>query len=185
MKVIDLSLCSGDLHFPVVQALPTKIQKNFFKRLFGFVTYRRSWKVREDYCLWVPSLSAWIFLPNQFVFDGASVPKLLGGLFSPTGMLLLGAAPHDFGYRYKGLFHVDHMGCLKFVPYTKKQLDKIFKHLCSYESGMTKASSVATFTLGIAGFTGWNQNRKENRELTCDFPELFVPEETGNESIKE
>jgi len=177
MKVLNLSLCTGDLHFPIVQALPTEIEKNPIKRLFKFMTYRRKWKIQEDYCLWVPSLAVWIFIPQFFVFDGASVPKILNNLYSPTGMLLLGAAPHDFGYRYEGLMQVDYRGCINFVPYTKKELDDIFDSLCAYESGMPKASKVATVTLSAVGFLGWNENRKANHVLMSDFPELFVPEE--------
>jgi hypothetical protein len=180
MKTINLSLYSNKIHFPVTQALPTEISTNFFKELWNFVTFRRKFKVREDYCLYIPSLDIWIFVPAYFIFDGASVPKILNGLYSPTGMLLLGALPHDFGYRYKGLFHVIS-GRLKFVPYTKNELDSLFQTLCGYESGMTKASAVATFTLGVAGFLGWRENRKRNCNLRIDFPELFVSEDFENE----
>jgi len=175
MKRINLNSCSNELHFPITQALPTEIVTGFFKRVWNFSTYKRKFKVRKDYCLYVPSISKWIFIPKYFVFDGASVPKFLNWLYNPTGMLLLGATPHDFGYRYKGLIHIDHKGKLNFVSYTKKELDKIFGNLCSYESGMPTASNVATKTLGFVGFIGWKQNRKINHVLEKDFPELFVP----------
>lgn len=174
MKTVDITNCTGDIHFPIIRALPAVKKKSFFKRIFNFVTYRRKWEICKDYCLWVPSLSSWIFLPERFVFDGASIPKLLNNIFSPTGMLLFGAAPHDFGYRYEGLIQIDHEGNLQFISYSKKELDNIFKHLCAYESGMNKASSVATATLRVAGFVGWKENRKANCVLRDDFPELFV-----------
>lgn len=177
MKHIDLSMCSPDIYLPITQGVPMVIVDNFFKRLWKFSTFRRKFKVREDYCLWVPKLGTWIFVPKYFVYDGASIPKILNSLYSPTGVLLLGALPHDFGYRYEGLFHVDHRGGLYFVSYNKKQLDSIFDTLCEYESGMGKASAIATVTLSVAGFLGWRENRKKNCNLREDFPELFVQEE--------
>ncbi|MCP4366793.1 MAG: DUF1353 domain-containing protein [Deltaproteobacteria bacterium] len=179
MKVLDIKNCKSDLCFPIVQAVPIKQEKNPFKRFFKFITFRRQWKIREDYCLWVPSICTWIFIPQYFVFDGASVPKILNSIYSPTGMLLLGAAPHDFGYRYEGLLQVDYRGCIYFVSYTKKELDDIFDHICAYESGMNKASKVATVTLGTVGFLGWKENRKKNYILMEDFPELFIPEDVN------
>ena len=181
MKHINLSLCSGELYFPITQALPTEQTRSFFKRVWNFSTYKRKFKVKYDYCLYVPSLAKWIFIPAYFIFDGASVPKILNWLYNPTGMLLLGATPHDFGYRYEGLIHVNHRGQLEFVSYTKKELDKIFGSLCAYESGMPLASGVATKTLSLVGFIGWKKNRKKNCVLEKDFPELFCPEDGYNE----
>ena len=142
--------------------------------------------------MWVPHFASWIFIPKNFIFDGASVPKILNSVYNPNGILLLGAGPHDFGYRYKGLLHADYRGYLKFVPYNKDELDNIFNHLCSYESGMSKASKIAQIVLSAIGFLGWKSNRKANHVLMDDFPELFVPEEvkdkenyfTSNKSFK-
>jgi len=177
MKIVNIKDQSGDIHCPIMQAVPTKIENNWFLEIFKFFMFRRKWKIREDYCLWVPELARWIFIPAYFIFDGASVPKLLNGIYSPTGMLLLGAVPHDFGYRYKGLFHIDHNGKIYFVEYSKKQLDHIFEILNTYESGMAKASYLATKLLGVVGYLGWWGNRKKNKVLMEDFPEVFVPEE--------
>ena len=176
MKTINVKKCTGGIHFPIIRALPTIREENFFKRLFSFLTYRRKWQIQVDYCLWVPSLASWIFLPKRFVFDGASAPKILNNLFSPMGMLLFGAGPHDFGYRYKGLIHIDAKGCLRFVSYDQKELDNIFNHLCAYESGMKIAANIATGTLRVVGSKAWKENRKGNHILEDDFPELFVSE---------
>ena len=176
-KVTD-SLKKG-IHFPVVQAVYTPTPKrSWWRKIANFMTYRRKFKVREDYILWIPSLARYIFVPRYFIYDGASVPKVLNGLFNPTGMLLLGALPHDFGYRYQGLFFVNpDTREIQFGAFSKKQLDQIFKDLCTYESGMKVASGAATMTLSVFGFMGWGQNRKANCNLSKDFPELFIPQE--------
>jgi len=180
MKSVDIGFLSEILHFPIMQAVPIKREQNWFKRFIKFINFRRRWKVTQDYCLWVPELGVWIFVPAYFINDCASVPKILNGVFSPTGMLLLGAVPHDFGYRYQGLFHVDHLGRIFFAPYTKKELDNIFDVLCTYESGMPQASGIATFVLSLVGFLGWRENRKANRVLINDFPEVFVGEDEND-----
>lgn len=173
MKRVDIKNLSSDLHFPITQAIPSVRDKNFFKRIISFVTYRRKFQIMKDYCLWVPSIATWIFIPKGFIFDGASVPKILNNIYSPTGMLLLGAAPHDLGYRYKGLLQIDYKGYIFFVSYTKKELDEIFNSLCAYESEMKVASNIATFTLSIAGYLGWAENRRNNCILQDDFPEVY------------
>ncbi|MDP8268277.1 MAG: DUF1353 domain-containing protein [Candidatus Tenebribacter davisii] len=174
MKTICIRTYKNELHFPIMQGVPIKKETNLFKRFIKFLIFRRRWTVLCDYCLWVPALGKWIFVPMDFIFDGASVPKILNGIYSPTGMLLLGAVPHDFGYRYKGLLHVNYLGEIYFVSYTKSQLDSIFHILNTYESGMPHASYVAKFVLTLVGFLGWRENRKSNRILMTDHPEIFI-----------
>lgn len=170
---------SKEIHFPIIQAVYRQTPKrNWWSKLTNFITYRRKFKVRIDYILWCPSLSKFIFVPSYFVYDGASVPKILNGIFNPTGMLLLGALPHDFGYRYQGLFLVNpDTKEIEFSAFSKKQLDIIFKDLCIYESKMKAASSVATFTLKIFGFMSWKEHVKNSNTPQKDFPQLFIPSE--------
>jgi len=179
MKKVDLSLLSKEIIFPVVQAIPNQKEKApWYKRIFKFVTYRRKFKVKRDYSIWSPLLKQFIFTPCYFIFDGASVPKILSGIFSPNGILLLGSLPHDFGYRYNGLFLIDpEIKSIYFQKFSKSQLDAIFKDLCSWENKMQVASRVATLALSLFGFLGWRENRKLNLNLFKDFPELYVPDE--------
>lgn len=167
------------IHFPIVQAVYTPTPKrSWWDKIVNFTTYRRKFKVRENYILWVPSINRFVFVPKYFIYDGASVPKILNGLFNPTGMLLLGALPHDFGYRYHGLLFVNPQTReIQFSAFSKKQLDQIFKDLCIYESGLKFASTTASYTLSLFGFLGWNKNRKDNNILRTDFPQIFVPDE--------
>jgi len=173
---------SKKIHFPVVQAVYTPTPKrNWWSKLTNFIIYRRKFKVRKDYILWVPFLNEFIFVPSYFIYDGASVPKILNGIFNPTGMLLLGALPHDFGYRYQGLFFVDpNTREIRFSTFSKSQLDNIFKNLCVYESKMKIASSTATWALKLAGFLSWNKHRKNNNTPQKDFPQLFIPIEKAD-----
>ena len=176
MRIISIDSLRKDIHFPIVRAVYESSEKNsWFKQMRLFFTYRRKFEVMEDYILWVPLLNAYIFVPSAFIFDGASVPKMLNGLYSPTGMLLLGALPHDFGFRYQCLVLINPLtGELYTKTFTKKRLDLIFKHLCSLESNMLLASNGAKLGLSVFGFIGWNSNRKLNKNLRQDFPSLFA-----------
>lgn len=171
---MDIPHLTKDIHFPITRAIPTSIDSSIVKKTFHFLTYRRKFEIMEDYFLYSPHLDTWVFLPKGFIFDGASVPKVLNGLYNPTGMLLLGAAPHDLGYRYEGLFLIDKDHELHFSTFSKKELDTVFNNFCAYESGMPKASGTATLGLSLFGFLGWRENRRKNCNLFDDFPELFV-----------
>ena len=164
-----------DIHFPKVRAIyePPK-KRTLPRRIFKFLTYRRKWEVQEDYIIWSDKIGEYVFIPKGFIFDGASVPKILYSIYSPNGILLLGAAPHDLGYRYQGLILVNQKdNALFFRPYSKDWLDLIFDDFCSKESGLKIASKAATIVLGGAGYLGWYENRKKNCNLTTDFPNLF------------
>lgn len=177
MRIVTLRELYLDAHFPIVQAQLSSVRPSLWSRFTSFITYRRKFMVIEDYVLYVPSLEKHIFVPKTFVFDGASVPKILNGIFSPNGMLLLGACPHDFGYRYQGLIVVERStGLLEFESFTKKQLDSIFKDLCEWESGMPIASSTATTALSLFGFMAWKSNKKIPRNVSSDYPDLFMDE---------
>jgi len=182
MRTLDTTDFTQDIHFPITRAVYTEAPKRtWYQKILKFATYRRWFDVREDYVLWVPSLNTHIFVPRNFLYDLASVPKVLNGLFNSNGMLLLGALPHDFGYRYECLLLVDPLTDEIYQkPFDKAELDKIFESLCALESKFLKASKVARITLGIAGFIGWKENRKKACVLRDDFPELFCSEEVYN-----
>lgn len=86
--------------------------------------------------------------------DGASVPKALYFAYSSTGVLFYGAFPHDFGYRYNGLFLVDDYNNIVFVKFKKPELDNIFLELCSQENHMPIISTIAKTTLSLFGYIG-------------------------------
>jgi hypothetical protein len=172
MKVISADQLTKDIHFPVTRACYTKPpERNFFQNVYHFATYRRKFEVMQDYVLWIPLIKAWCFVPISLIFDAASVPKAFANFYASTGMLLLGALPHDVGYRYEGLVLVnEEPGTLFFQKFTKEKIDDIFRNLCTWESGMPLAVNIATGTLRAAGFIQWSKHRKANRNFEEDFP---------------
>lgn len=160
------------VHFPTNQAQPQKT-KGFFNKLKAFGTFKRMYKTTKDYILWSEYLQKFIFIPENFLYDNASVPKILNSVFKSDGILLLGACPHDFGYKYGGLLLVSDKGRIVFMRYSKKELDTIFKELNTQENGLKKSSSIATFALTVAGGRTWKNYRKENHLIKDDFPGLL------------
>lgn len=176
MRIINMDAVTKDIHFPIQNAVYKEApDRTWYQKLFKFFTYKRWFEIRKEYVLWVPLLESYIFIPEGFLYDLASVPKLLNGIFNSNGMLLLGALPHDFGYRYECLILVNEMtGEIYTRPFTKSELDGIFESLCAWESKFLKASKLARITLGVAGSIGWKENRKANHILYDEFPGLFA-----------
>lgn len=163
---------------PIVKPLPIeKIDKELswwkkiwakFKRKF---VYRRKWILIEDYVLYIPWLDKWLFVPKQFIFDFASVPKLLHSIYGSTNLLLFGSVPHDFGYRYAGLLFINPINNeTYFERWKKSDLDKLFNELNKWETGLSKGTFGAYAMLRLVGFTGWKENRKKNLRIYEDFP---------------
>ena len=124
--------------------------------------------------MWCEYLKAFIYTPIFFIYDGASIPKILGWIYTAVGILFYGAQPHDLGYRYGGLLLVDEETLeIYFKVFSKQELDTIFKELSSEESGMPRACATAANVLKIAGIPTWKKWRKENRQVEDDFPGLF------------
>jgi hypothetical protein len=174
MKKIDLEKLTKERRFPAIRPLVQPNPKSWLSRIRLFFTFRRKFEIVEDYVVWSEYLQKFVFIPKGFVFDGASVPKVLNSIYQSTGMLFYGASVHDHGYRYMCLVHVNKgTGELYVKHYPKSELDEIFRHLCAEESGLSTASGVATFGLTLFGFTGWGEARKNGKILSKDFPELF------------
>lgn len=176
-KKVDMEKVNKNLVFPIVQGVPDKKITNIFYKIIKLLFHRRKWLIIEDYVIWSNVLKAYIFVPKGFIFDGASIPKLLHSILGPTGELLLGSCPHDEGYTYGGLLIVDEkVGTLTFVYLPKSVLDEIFKDLCLRENNLGLTTNIAKFMLTVFGNIAWKKCRKKCRTVKNDFPELYEKE---------
>lgn len=62
---------------------------------------RRRWELMADWEFDLTLQNARIHIPAGFIFDGASIPRLLTAVFSPVGILLIPALLHDWAYQHK------------------------------------------------------------------------------------
>ena len=169
---IDISILTKEVHFPIVQAQPTKKVKGF-SLIKSFFTFKRLYVVKKDYFLWSEYLKSFIFIPSLFEGDNASVPKALSSLFKSDGLLLLGALPHDFSYRYQGLLLLDEEGFVYFKPLSQAECDLVLENLSAWESGLKKSAKTARIALSIVGGFTYRSWKKDGRKVDNDFPGLF------------
>jgi hypothetical protein len=172
MKSIDSSLLTKEIHFPVIRPVlsPTP-SRNIFIQMYRFLVFSRRFCLLEHHIFWIPILERFCFIPKTFVYDGASVPKILNFLYMATGLLFYGSLPHDFGYQYAGLLLVNsNSNRIEFEHFTKHELDIIFEQLSAMESGMPIMSKLARIIgLGLPGIIVWKRYRKKNNNWYSDF----------------
>jgi len=186
-----------EIHFPVVQAVPSTLVTGVWPKFKKFLFYRREWKVFTDHVIWSPYKNEWIFLPRGFTYDGASVPKILHSFSDPSGTLLLGAGPHDIGYRYGGLIFfrpfdkglekgLNVEGELVYMDIDKSVLDFMFYDLSKRESSLGFLTSLAWLLVILFGKIAWVNERKKRNGINAvrfDFPSYHIKELEDDETI--
>lgn len=149
---------------PALRPLPIKTKhRNFLVRIWKWMTSIRKWEVVEEWEYQLPDETR-VVIPKGFTFDGASIPRPLWGLLSPTGLLLVPGLIHDFGYRYDYLWAVDSKG---FAWRYKKNAgqwfwDGIFRKVGVQVNGLAVIDSIAWITLVLGGWLAWRSNRKQD-----------------------
>ena len=147
---------------------------NRLKQLWFWITATRKWKFDEDYVIYYRKQNKYIYIPKTFVIDGASVPKIFYNIYNPVGILLLGALPHDFGYKYNGLLVLDiNTTQLHLEVYSKDELDKIFEEINIQFNNLPHITYYASLTLKLFGFFAWNNHRKTDIHFSDDYPEYL------------
>lgn len=157
-------------HMPILRPCPIDTKGCALpKRLWRWVTTVRQWEVMENWEYSLPNGGPRIIIPKGFLFDGASIPRPLWGVLSPTGLLLIPGLIHDFGYRYDYLWAREVDGTLYKYGKGRGQhfWDTIFKDVGKAVNGMVIIDSMGWATLSVAGWWAWRSNRKK------DSPELL------------
>jgi hypothetical protein len=65
-----------------------------------------------------------ICIPEGYVSDGATVPRLLWAVFSPTGILFVASLVHDFAIKTQCLLRSEDVNDSEFIG--DKQADDLF-----------------------------------------------------------
>ena len=178
------------MEMPIMKPLAIKTKsESLFVRFKRWVTYIRRWEVAEDWKYKLPGKAElYVVVPESFIFDGASIPKPLWGLLSPTGLLLVPGLIHDFAYRYDYLWAVNDKGeVYKFQEGAgQKYWDRLFKEIGLEVNGMPIIDSLAWFALFLGGKAAWKKNRARNdAEIRPDYPLASVPVEVQAELATE
>lgn len=132
----------------------------------------RSWLLEEDFTLYIPWLGITLLVPKGFIFDGASIPRLLWPILNPTGILFIGSLFHDFGYKYNALLTSD----FKVVHHFSGQLfmDNLIKDVSTYINNEHIMESVSWVFLRAFGWIAWGIHRTKNRSIFIDYKDRGV-----------
>ncbi|MDD1782438.1 DUF1353 domain-containing protein [Enterovibrio sp. ZSDZ35] len=158
------------MSMPILEPIPIKTKGHpFHIQLWRWITAIRSWKVVEN---WHYNYNGHEYvIPKGFVFDGASIPRPLWFLLSPTGLLFIPGLIHDFGYRFTYLWEVDdtaECGYKKSLVCTKRGPWDVMFHQVSKEVNGTKIiSALAHLALMIGGSKAWKDNRERDEQDIC------------------
>lgn len=156
------------INMPIISPVPIKSRgTGFFRGLWTWATEKRSWRVEEEYLLYFEGRD--YIIPKGFVFDGASIPKLLQSFISPTGLLFIPALFHDYGYKESGYafedFTIDpktQCTWIKVYPFefrTKSQIDGVFKRMNTKINGVATLSNIAWLGVKFGGGFAWRGHR--------------------------
>ena len=147
--------------------IETKDQ-GIFVQIWRWITAIRQWRVIENWEYKLPDNTV-IIIPKDFIFDGASIPRPLWGILSPTGLLLIPGLIHDFGYRYDYLWAIKTKGSKQYAfkygdKKGQKHWDHLFWEIGVEVNGMVIIDTLAWVALATLGGFAWrsNQNRNES-----------------------
>ena len=126
----------------------------------------RLYKLEHDYAYeWTRRGKRYrIFVPAGFIYDGASVPRLvwtISGL-TPDGLMRAAALIHDYLYEYRGELPTGGWQCQDGdlwrdvgTAWTREQADKIFETILR-ESGVSAyRRKLAYAGVRAGGWAGW------------------------------
>lgn len=122
----------------------------------------RRWKLIADWRYHLDDIK--IFIPADFIFDGASIPKVFRAIYNPTGYLLIAALVHDYCYKCGFYLEIFIEGEPAFrVAVSRTKADLMFKRIGNIEYvNHKKKTWVAYKTLQAGGWVAWNAHRKND-----------------------
>jgi len=111
-----------------------------------------------------------IFINKGFIFDGASVPRILWWVpgLSPVGILLIPGLIHDYIYKNGFLEGPDSSGYIAgyIADFSvhRRLADAIFLRVGKYINGVIGIDYITWLAVRLFGWHAWNKHRKEEGE---------------------
>lgn len=130
----------------------------------------RKFELMEDWHFtwdFEPATPTRIIIKEGFVFDGASIPRVLWFILNPFGILLIPGLLHDWFYKYNSfttrrtLPDQSQAEVLMFVGRGQKFADKFFRDVAIKVNGMKILNYISYCALRCCGSAAWNKHRKK------------------------
>jgi hypothetical protein len=144
-----------------------------FKWFFISPFKRRNYIYEYDYITYISSLKKFCFIQKNFVYDAASIPQVIPGC-AHDGPLFYGSGPHDYGYRFRGMYlseGPEHPFIWTYL--THFQCDEMFTSLNDKENGLPCSNRVIELVLNGAGYFSYGQ--RDIRDVDWSKPVYSKP----------
>lgn len=127
----------------------------------------------------IGSVTYVLIIPAGFVFNGASIPRLLWTLLglAPHGVMDGPALPHDFLYQVQGVIP---RGCLKMLKnnrpvdsdriITRAESDELLNLLCKFFKINGYRSWMVWAGVRVGGWHAWNRDTKVEKKTEATQP---------------
>ena len=167
----------SNVSMPVLRPIPIPTrERSLLMRIVVWMHQVRTWEVVENWEYTLPTDNTRIVIPEGFRFDGASIPRPLWVILSPSGLLLIPGLIHDYGYRYRQLWRVENDGTVS--PYerggSKTTWDRLFGKVGREINGMSFINFAAWLAVYLGGCFAWCRNsRDDERPVVPDVPPLI------------
>lgn len=162
------------MEMPQLIPIPIKTKdERVWVRIWRWITSIRKWELVDDWEYKLPGDQPVIVIPKGFVFDGASIPRPLWGVLSPTGLLLIPGLIHDFAYRYDYLWALDAQGRVYKYKENAGQWvwDSLFRRVGIEVNGIALIDTLAWAALVLLGWLSWMLNsRRKDPEIRPNKP---------------
>ncbi len=168
-------------------SIPSKGQRNGLDRIAAWMFEVREWELTEDWRFKLPNDGPTVMLHKGFVFDGASIPRPLWGVLSPTGLLLVPGVIHDYAYRYEFLWQLnddDTVSKYK-IAEGRECWDTLFFEIGKEVNGLTFIDKLAYYAVSKFGESPWENNRDRAEVWVNPRPVKEVPEVAKSEQAEE
>jgi hypothetical protein len=145
--------------------IPTTKHKSLLPKILTWIFNIRKWELIENWRYQL-NVEDEIIIEKGFRFDGASIPRILWGILSPVGLLLIPGLIHDYAYRHDQLWKIDKDGDI--IPYKKNKgrafWDEIFFKVSLKVNGLVLINILAWIALTLFGSCTWKEHRKNHKE---------------------
>lgn len=155
--VAELKPGINDEEMPVLRPVPIPTKGTWFgRRILIWLFEDRQWDLVNEWTCTLPGGET-IKIEKGYRFDGASIPRPLRFLLSPTGLLLIPALVHDHGYekRYVELVGGQRLG----ENYKRRDWDRLFRRHANAVNGTPVIDFLAWLAVRIGGWVVWRKHR--------------------------
>ena len=124
----------------------------------------RRWMLIEDWEYLLGTIR--IFIPQGFIFDGASIPKMFTAIYAPTGYLFIAALVHDYCYKHGGYLEIiEGLDRPIFIEQNRQRADMFFRRIALIEYPNHRVKTwVAYNALRTGGWVVWDAHRSRDTD---------------------